>query len=244
MYAMQYTITLPADYEMAIIRRRVADTGHALDDRAGLALKAYAIRERGVAGAAVNQYAPFYLWHDAGAMGRFLVGGGGFERIIGSFGRPAVAHGTVLAAVTGSASQTGLTSQVDSASQTGPVSQTGPARPRDGGASPPAASAASPTAASRRVSALPADADTLDDGSGSGLAAHVAREIDALAALAGRAGVHTAALTLDPRRWELTRFVLWADAAAAAGDGEATERYEVLHVSAPGAAPLPSGRGW
>jgi hypothetical protein len=112
------------------------------------------------------------------------------------------------------------------------------------GASPPAISAAAPTAASRRVSALPADADTHVDGSGPGLAAHVDREIDALAALAGRAGVHTAALTLDPRRWELTRFVLWADATAAAGDGEATERYQVLHVSAPGTAPLPGGRGW
>ncbi len=226
MYAMQYEITLPADYDMAIIRRRVADTGHALDDRAGLALKAYAIRERGVAGAAVNQYAPFYLWHDAGAMGRFLVGGGGFDRIVRSFGRPAVAHGTVLATVTG------------------PAPKAEPVLPGDADAPAPAISAAAPAAASRRVSRLPADTDARDDGSEPGLAAHVAREIDALAALAGRAGVHTAALTLDPCRWELTRLVLWADAAAAAGDGDATERYEVLHVSAPGAAALPSGRGW
>lgn len=61
MYAMQYDIALPAGYDMTIIRERVATRGHALDDRAGLGLKAYLIRERGVAGSPVNQYAPFYL---------------------------------------------------------------------------------------------------------------------------------------------------------------------------------------
>ncbi|MFC5828113.1 DUF4865 family protein [Nonomuraea insulae] len=40
MYAKQYEITLPADYDMRIIRKRVADGGHVLDDRAGLGLKA------------------------------------------------------------------------------------------------------------------------------------------------------------------------------------------------------------
>ncbi|MEU6409281.1 DUF4865 family protein [Microbispora sp. NPDC046933] len=72
---MQYEITLPADYDMAITRERVATCGHALDDRAGLGLKAYLIGERGAAGSPVNQYAPFYLWQDAGRMGEFLVGG-------------------------------------------------------------------------------------------------------------------------------------------------------------------------
>ena len=32
MFAMQYSITLPADYDMAIIRHRVAAKGHLLDD--------------------------------------------------------------------------------------------------------------------------------------------------------------------------------------------------------------------
>ena len=31
MYAMQYEIPLPADYDMAIIRRRVASKGHLTD---------------------------------------------------------------------------------------------------------------------------------------------------------------------------------------------------------------------
>lgn len=31
MLAMQYRFTLPADYDMAIVRRRIADFGHRLD---------------------------------------------------------------------------------------------------------------------------------------------------------------------------------------------------------------------
>ncbi|MDF3299435.1 DUF4865 family protein [Streptomyces tropicalis] len=97
MYAKQYEVTLPADYDMGIIRKRVADFGHILDNRAGLGLKAYVIRERGVNGSPVNQYAPFYLWNDTGAMSHFLVGGGGFQGIIRDFGRPAVHHWTGIA---------------------------------------------------------------------------------------------------------------------------------------------------
>ncbi len=36
LFAMQYEITLPTDYDMGIIRKRVAVGGSALDDRAGL----------------------------------------------------------------------------------------------------------------------------------------------------------------------------------------------------------------
>ncbi|MGK5731635.1 DUF4865 family protein [Streptomyces sp. URMC 124] len=103
MYAKQYEITLPADYDMGIIRERVATRGHALDDRAGMALKAYVIRERGVDGSPVNQYAPFYLWNDTAAMSHFLVGGGGFEGIVRDFGRPVVRHWTGIAAEAGPA---------------------------------------------------------------------------------------------------------------------------------------------
>lgn len=89
MQAMQYEITLPADYDMRIIRRRVADKGHLLDDFAGLGLKAFLVRERGVAGSPVNQYAPFYLWRSAEGMNRFLWGPG-FRALSDDFGRPAV----------------------------------------------------------------------------------------------------------------------------------------------------------
>jgi hypothetical protein len=84
MQLMQYEISLPADYDMGIIRRRVEKAAPLLDGFAGLALKAYVIRK--------GQYAPFYLWHDVDAMNRFLWFGGGFGRILDSFGRPAVQH--------------------------------------------------------------------------------------------------------------------------------------------------------
>jgi hypothetical protein len=106
MYAMQYEITLPADYDMGIIRQRVATRGHLLDDFPGLAFKAYLMRERGKDGSHRNQYAPFYLWTEVEAMGRFLWGGGGFAGLIDSFGRPAVRHWTGVACFAGPARRT------------------------------------------------------------------------------------------------------------------------------------------
>jgi hypothetical protein len=204
MYAKQYEITLPANYDMQIIRKRVADGGHVLDDRAGLGLKAYLIRERSVDGSPVNQYAPFYLWNDTGAMSHFLVGGGGFQNIIRDFGRPATRHWTAIAC------------------------HAGPARTD------------TPKAASRRLSPIPADPDT--EGSGLGLTSQIEQEMEELHALARRADVHTAALAVDPHHWQLMRFVLWKDAVAP--DEPATERYEVLHLSAPGLSDLLDGRHW
>ena len=46
MYAMQYQVGLPADYNMQIIRDRVKKTGHLMDGFAGLEFKAYLIREK------------------------------------------------------------------------------------------------------------------------------------------------------------------------------------------------------
>ncbi|MFI6348402.1 DUF4865 family protein [Streptomyces sp. NPDC050560] len=103
MYAKQYEITLPADYDMGIIRRRVAAAGPTFDGLAGLGLKAYLVRERGRDGSGVNEYAPFYLWNDPGAMARFLVGGGGFQNIVRDFGRRAVRHWTGVACHAGPA---------------------------------------------------------------------------------------------------------------------------------------------
>nr|WP_246232135.1 DUF4865 family protein [Nakamurella aerolata] len=86
----QYPIGLPADYDMDIIRRRVCDRGAALDHRDGLTVKAYAVTERGVDGAAINSYAPFYLWGSTRAAAHFHYGGGGFAGIVSDFGRPSV----------------------------------------------------------------------------------------------------------------------------------------------------------
>ncbi|MEB1530725.1 DUF4865 family protein [Xanthomonas sp. WHRI 7945] len=99
MIAMQYSIALPADYDMAIIRRRIADKGPLLDGLPGLVFKAYLSadrRDRALPSRA-NLYAPFYLWRDAEAMHAFLAGAA-FGALADAFGRPAVQLWTVCAA--------------------------------------------------------------------------------------------------------------------------------------------------
>ncbi|WP_432002012.1 DUF4865 family protein [Streptomyces sioyaensis] len=194
MHAMQYAITLPADYDMQIIRDRVKSRGHLLDEYAGLGLKAYGIRTRGVDGSPVNQYAPFYLWTAPEAMNRFLLGDG-FRGVVRDFGRPDVRHWQGL------------------------FHRPGPA------------AGALPGAFTRRTEALAGDADT---------AAAVATAAAAHEELATTDGVHTTALALDPCRWELVHFTLWADASP----GPAGERFQVLHLSAPDAGRLGTGRQW
>jgi hypothetical protein len=91
MIAMQYGFTLPADYDMAIIRQRIAGKGHLLDDFPRLRFKAYLYAERG-AGAGPdddNAYAPFYLWQDNEGMNAFL-GSAGFAALARAFGWPSV----------------------------------------------------------------------------------------------------------------------------------------------------------
>lgn len=87
MIAMHYRISLPADYDMEIIRVRVAEKGAALDDLPGLAFKAYLIRELDTHGD--NAYAPFYVWEHSVAMAKFLLGDG-FRQLCSDFGRPVV----------------------------------------------------------------------------------------------------------------------------------------------------------
>ncbi|MFJ1811460.1 MULTISPECIES: DUF4865 family protein [unclassified Streptomyces] len=96
MHAMQYELTLPADYDMDVIHARASRVGPLLDDWEGLGLKAYLMRERGVHGSPVNQYAPFYLWNTVEGMNAFLWGGG-FQGLSDDFGRPTVRQWTGLA---------------------------------------------------------------------------------------------------------------------------------------------------
>ncbi|WP_369978782.1 DUF4865 family protein [Xanthomonas bundabergensis] len=99
MIAMQYSIVLPADYDMAIIRRRIADKGPLLDGLPGLVFKAYlsADRRDPSLSSRSNLYAPFYLWRDAEAMHAFLAGAA-FGALSESFGWPAVQLWTVCEA--------------------------------------------------------------------------------------------------------------------------------------------------
>jgi hypothetical protein len=91
MLAMQYSFTLPADYDMEIIHRRIASKGHLLDGFPGLAFKAYLSAQRNdrALPSEENLYAPFYLWHDNEAMNAFLAGAG-FAALTQAFGWPRV----------------------------------------------------------------------------------------------------------------------------------------------------------
>jgi hypothetical protein len=101
MITMQYRIGLPADYDMDIIRRRIAERGHLTDAFPHLAFKAYlyADRKASYASGGENLYAPFYLWHNQEGMNAFLTGAG-FAGVVESFGRPIVRTWSVWCAYT------------------------------------------------------------------------------------------------------------------------------------------------
>jgi hypothetical protein len=189
LYAMQYEITLPTDYDMGIIRRRVETTGHRMDDFDGLGLKAFLIQDR-ANGAMINQYAPFYLWNNSAGMSRFLWGGGFFTAICRSFGRPPVRHWTGVEAASGP--------DVDQ----------------------PALSA------TKHTWSLPSDVDPAEP---------VAEAVETLRKTAMREGVHSSAIAVDPARWEVVHFTLWATPEPDAVPGT---RYQVLHLSTPGTKDL------
>lgn len=89
MIAMQYRFPLPADYDMAIIDRRIANKGHLTDGFPGLLFKAY-LSACKTGPARDNAYAPFYVWNTVDGMHAFL-NGPGFAGVSQAFGRPAVA---------------------------------------------------------------------------------------------------------------------------------------------------------
>ena len=88
MLAMQYTIVLPDDHDMALIRERIRAKGPLLDGFDGLLFKSYLYACRGEDGPR-NLYAPLYVWRDTAGMDRFLRGPG-FAALSADFGRPAV----------------------------------------------------------------------------------------------------------------------------------------------------------
>ncbi|WP_266156521.1 DUF4865 family protein [Dyella silvatica] len=91
MIAMQYSFVLPADYDMSIIRQRIASKGHLLDGFPKLRFKAYlsADRNRPTLPTRDNLYAPFYLWDDSEGMNAFL-GSETFAALTQAFGWPSI----------------------------------------------------------------------------------------------------------------------------------------------------------
>jgi hypothetical protein len=104
MFAMQYSHRLPADYDLGIIRQRVAQRGPLWDDTQGLIFKLFALQQRNQHGAAGNVYASIYLWSDSDAAVRFLTDDR-FKAVIDSFGRPQIETWLPMDARNGSASR-------------------------------------------------------------------------------------------------------------------------------------------
>jgi hypothetical protein len=169
MIAMQYEITLPAGYDMEVIRERVRTRGPARDDFEGLGFKAYLLRD--------TQYAPFYVWNTTAGMANFLYRGGGFQNIIRDFGRPTVQHWPGVAFVRGRATRAEY--------------------------------------ATRKITRLAPEANPVE----------VVEEAES--ELTAAPGLHSAAVGVDPRTWEVVRFELWEEHPGEEGV------YEVLHLSEP-----------
>lgn len=91
MIAMQYGFTLPADYDMSIIDRRIRDKGPLLDGFPRLRFKAYLAARKQDDGfqGAENLYAPFYLWDEPEGIDGFL-SSPGFAALTRDFGWPSV----------------------------------------------------------------------------------------------------------------------------------------------------------
>lgn len=95
MIANHYVFTLPADYDMNIIRKRVADKGAAFDSLDELILKAFLISEKGVNGNGENAYAPFYVWQTEKGLLDFLCSDK-FKTVTQAFGWASVKTWMVL----------------------------------------------------------------------------------------------------------------------------------------------------
>ncbi len=104
MLAMQYSISLPADYEMDSIRDRVAERGSTYDTLEHLGFKAFLITEKWKNGNKENSYAPFYVWQAEQGMLDFLCGDK-FKGLTESFGWPIVKVWTVIDVGAGRSSQ-------------------------------------------------------------------------------------------------------------------------------------------
>jgi Domain of unknown function (DUF4865) len=91
MIAMQYSFTLPADYDMDIVDRRIRDKGPLLDNFPHLTFKAYLTARKGddATGSRDNLYAPFYVWENGEGLNDFVCGPG-FAGVSTAFGRPRV----------------------------------------------------------------------------------------------------------------------------------------------------------
>jgi hypothetical protein len=105
-----YSIPLPANYDMGVIARRVADRSDPWDRRTGLLLKAFCTTDAPDGGH--NSYAPFYVWAEPHEFARFLTGAE-YAGLCAAFGPVPVRTGTVLECSIGSGPAGHLVSETE-----------------------------------------------------------------------------------------------------------------------------------
>jgi hypothetical protein len=94
MIALQYSFVLPANYDMEIIHKRVAENGHRFDNLPGLRFKTFLAASKGGHNKE-NLYAPFYVWNDNEGMNDFICGDK-FVGLVESFGWPPISTWSVF----------------------------------------------------------------------------------------------------------------------------------------------------
>ncbi len=96
MLAMHYQFELPADYDMRIIRDRIAARGSVFENMEGLVFKQFLMADFR-SDSPTNLYAPVYLWSSTAAAWHFLRGPL-FSALCASFWKPRVQIGLVSSA--------------------------------------------------------------------------------------------------------------------------------------------------
>jgi Domain of unknown function (DUF4865) len=89
MMIIHYGHRLPANYDIALIRKRAAARGHLFDAVPELHFKGFLLRERGRYGAISSEYSSLYLWRTDEGFRNFLVEGR-YKSVTDSFGRAAI----------------------------------------------------------------------------------------------------------------------------------------------------------
>ena len=90
MIILNYQLSLPHTFDMKSLRERIPGIGTRFDNLAGIAAKAFLVREKDANGSPLNQYAPFYLFTTDAAAASFLWEGEEFTGVVSAYGRPLV----------------------------------------------------------------------------------------------------------------------------------------------------------
>lgn len=104
MIIAHYAHRLPADHDIAAIRKRAKVRGQLWDAVPKLGFKAFLLRERGRLSAIANEYSSLYLWCEEEGFRNFLVDGR-YRVVTDSFGRAAIETRVVLDAQRGHGTQ-------------------------------------------------------------------------------------------------------------------------------------------